>query len=167
MKRFLICLLLALAMVLSVSCTSSYDGGESDDDSEVSSDKGNKGNKGDGDDEDKQSAVDEMIASIGRESVTVEVGEVPQGDYRAPVKAQVPNYTELFTAAYAEADPDKALQNAIRNKEYTTVEYEGYADVRYEGDEEIIDTDRLVDGFIEQELIKAINAVMELEEAGE
>lgn len=164
MKKLLMCLMLAGAMVLSVSCSgASADVDDWDDDSEGSANKGNKGDK------DKESVVDKMIASIGRESVTVEIGEIEDGRYGASahVTAQVPNYTELFIAAYAEADPDKALQNAIKKKEYTTVEYEGYATVLYEGEEQIVETDELVEGFIEQELIKAINAVMEMEEAGE
>ncbi len=164
MKRFLLCLMLVGAMMLSVSCSgASVDVDDWDDDSDGSSNKGNGGDK------DNVSAVDMMIASIGRESVTVEIGEIEEGRYGASahVTAQVPNYTELFIAAYAEADPDKALQNAIKKKEYTTVEYEGYATVIYEGEEQIVETDELVEDFIEQELIKAINAVLEMEEAGE
>lgn len=156
-------LLLVAAVVVWFSCSGSSgweweDDEDDDDDSSVSSDD---------DDDGMQSAIDQMIATVGLESVIVEVGEFGEGDYQVLVKAQVPCYTELFLASYAEKNPDIALQSAIMKKEYSTVSYEGYAPVRTVDGQLIADTDTLVRGFIEQELIKAINAVMEAEEVDE
>ena len=157
-------LLLVAAVVVWFSCSGSSgweweDDEDDDDDSSVSSD--------DDDDDSMQSAIDQMIATVGIESVIVEVAEFDEGDYQVLVKAQVPCYTELFLASYAEKNPDIALQSAIMKKEYSTVSYEGYASVRTVDGQPIADTDTLVRGFIEQELIKAINAVMEAEEVDE
>ena len=116
---------------------------------------------------DTAAAVDEMIASIGTDAVEVEVVRIETGRYgdTATIKAQVPNYTELFTAALTEKDPTEALARAIEKKEYTTVEYQGYASVAYVNDEQVVESDQVVKTFIEKELIKAINAVMESEAA--
>ena len=160
MKRTWICLLLVLAMLFCAACSGDGDSSsdKKKDESQSTSDKVDKAEK-------LEAAANEMIASAGVEAVEVVIGEIEEGRYGASAKvtAQIPNYTELFTAAYAEKNPTKALANAIEDEEYTTVEYQGYAPVYYEGDEQIVETDALVKTFIEKELIKAINAVLESE----
>ncbi|MGM9636452.1 MAG: hypothetical protein ACI3YK_00535 [Eubacteriales bacterium] len=161
MKKILLCLLLVPVLLFS-SC-SGKDGTDSDSD-------GSKGSKVTTSKTDKEEAiVNEILASIGVEGVTVEVGEITGEGVgaTASVVAQVPNYTELFMAAYAEKDPTQSLQTAILKKDYTTVEYKGYAAVTYEDGEPIVNTEELITSFVEQELIKAINAVSEAEEAEE
>lgn len=157
MKKILLCLLLVPVLLFS-ACSGKED-------TESDSDKSN-GSKVTTSKTDKEEAiVNEILSSIGVEGVSVEVGEISGAT--APVVAQVPNYTELFMAAYAEKDPTASLQTAILKKEYTTVEYTGYATVTYEDGEPTVNTDALIVSFIEQELIKAINAVSEAEEAVE
>ena len=81
--------------------------------------------------------------------------------------AQIPNYTELFIAAMGEENIEKAVAKAVNQKEYTTVEYTGYATVEtdYSTGIEVVKSDDLVKGFMEKELVKAINAVLEKEAA--
>ena len=142
MKRTWICLLLVLAMLFCAACSGDGDSSsdKKKDESQSASDKVDKAEK-------LEAAANEMIASAGVEAVEVVIGEIEEGRY----------------GASAEKNPTKALANAIEDEEYTTVEYQGYATVYYEGDEQIVETDALVKTFIEKELIKAINAVLESE----
>ena len=154
MKKLLMCLTLVLVMLLSTACSTNV---RQEGDTQAPSETIDK----------VTAAADEIIASAGVDAVEVEVGEIESGRYgsSARITAQVPNYTELFTAAFEEDDPTGALAKAIENREYTTVEYKGYASVTMDGDNQIVHSDELVKSFIEKELIKAINAVLESEAA--
>lgn len=108
---------------------------------------------------------DSIIASAGVESVTYEI--LSENGQSVFVKASVPNYTELLTDAMKAENPEKAFADAITNGAYTTVEYEGYANkTANENGEETADIDALLRTFVEKELIKAINTVMEAENGG-
>lgn len=154
MKKLLVCLTLVLAMLFSTACSTNV---RQEGDTQAPSETIDK----------VTAAADEIIASAGVDAVEVEVGEIESGRYgsSAKITAQVPNYTELFTAAFAGDDPTDALAKAIEKKEYSTVKYQGYVTVTMDGDEQIVHSDELVKSFIEKELIKAINAVLESEAA--
>ena len=174
MKRILSCLLI-LALLLSFAACGQKDTEIPEDDPDGYSDKDHSDDAADGDDNDSdntdnsgsdtESAVDKIIASAGAEAVTFEI--VSNDGVTAKIVAQIPNYTELLTNAMASSDPESHFANAVSNKDYTTVEYTGYADIATspEGKETIL-TDTVIEDFIEKELIKAINAVYEAEKGG-
>lgn len=164
MKRSLICVLLIIAALLCTGCAGNEPESSSKKPSKKPSSSSSSGNNNTNN---SNPIVEQLIASIGTEGVALEFGKIETGRYgdSAPVTAQVPNYTELFTAACTSENPTEALARAIEKKDFTTVEYTGYAAVTYDGDTPVYDTEMLVKDFIEQELIKAINAVTESEEA--
>lgn len=114
-------------------------------------------------DSQKDPALDELISTIGTQGVTVEFGKIEAGRYgdTASITAQVPNYAQLFTDACKTDDPTVALARAIAKQEYTTVEYTDTVAVTYDGETPIYHSEDVIKKFIEQELIKAINAVTE------
>lgn len=163
MKKFFICLLLILAALVCIGCAEQEQ--ESDRPNKKPSHSSSSGNNGNS--TPKDPVLDELIASVGTEGVTLEFGKIETGRYNdtAPVTAQVPNYTELFTAACQSENPTTTLARAIDKKDFTTVEYTGYVPVTYDGETPVYDSESLVRSFVEQELIKAINAVLESEAA--
>lgn len=153
MKKFLIYLLAILVALALVSCSK---GEEEPEESEEEAQKR------------KEAKIEALIKSAGVDSVEYTVGEIEQYRYgsMAPVTAEVPNYTELFCAVYNEKNPEKALARMISKKEYTTVTYDGYANVTYETEEPTIHTDEIIKTFIDRELVKAINEVLRLDAEG-
>ena len=89
MRKILLCLLLAVAL-LCVGC--------SDD---ISDTDGTKSSKKPGSTQVQQDEFSEIIASIGADSVEVEIVEIYSHTGRAAIKAQVPDYTTLFSEAMA------------------------------------------------------------------
>lgn len=149
MKKILIYLLVVLSLLL-VGCSSKE---EAEEEKEVSA-------------EEKLEKQYDVIRSVGKEAIEYSVkSRSDWNDYSgtAHIVAQVPSYTEIFLEAYEKEDMTRALVSAIRRKEYSTVEYSGYAPYTIYDGVETIDTDEAFESFIEQELIKAINAVMEKE----
>ena len=154
MKKKLLCLLLVMVTVFMVACS----------DNNTSSDKNNSEEKKENK---QQEIIDQLLNEISLEGIKVTVGEPEEFrlEKRVHVVAQIPNYTELFIAAMGEENIEKAVAKAINQKEYTTVEYTGYATVEtdYSTGSEVVKSDDLVKGFMEKELVKAINAVLEKE----
>jgi len=189
MKKALICLLLAGLTLFQASC--GYDGKNSDgyDDDDDGNDDGYDGsgifNSGvDNTDapeygysseeyeeiQKEQERIYEIFALAGVDAVTYETGEEYASGQGVSVEviAQVPNYTEMFQKAFATDDPEQTMIDLIRQKDFSTVEYSGIA--RYyinEDGEECFDSDLLIEGFVEEELVKAIAAVSADEEANE
>lgn len=160
MRKSLICLLLIIAALLCAGCAGNEPEASSKNPNKKPSSSSSSGNNN------TNPIVEQLIASIGTEGVTVEIGEIETGRYNdsAPVTAQVPDYTELFRSAIGAEDPTEALARAIDKKDFSTVECTGYVTVLYDGDTPIYETEELVKGFVEQELIKAINTILESEE---
>jgi len=156
MKKRLFCILLVLATVFLVACGNSSTSSEKNDSEE------NKDNK-------QQEIIDQLINEISLDGIKFTTGEPEQLrlETRVRVVAQIPNYTELFIAAMGEEDIEKAVAKAVNQKEYTTVEYSGYATVEtdYNTGSEVVKSDELIKSFMEEELVKAINAVLEKEAA--
>ncbi|MBE7057527.1 MAG: hypothetical protein E7387_00285 [Ruminococcaceae bacterium] len=156
MKKRLLCFLLVLATVFLVACGNSSTSSEKNDSEE------NKDNK-------QQEIIDQLINEISLDGIKFTTGEPEQLrlETRVRVVAQIPNYTELFIAAMGEEDIEKAVAKAVNQKEYTTVEYSGYATVEtdYNTGSEVVKSDELIKSFMEEELVKAINAVLEKEAA--
>jgi len=156
MKKRLLCFLLVLATVVLVACGNSSTSSEKNDSEE------NKDNK-------QQEIIDQLINEISLDGIKFTTGEPEQLrlETRVRVVAQIPNYTELFIAAMGEEDIEKAVAKAVNQKEYTTVEYSGYATVEtdYNTGSEVVKSDELIKSFMEEELVKAINAVLEKEAA--
>lgn len=157
MKRFFLCVLIfALALTL-IGCS----GNNATDDSEEESEESL---------EEKLERQYETIRSLGIESIEVEVKSYSLwNDYEgtATISAKIPNYTELFTMAYGEEDMTKALYKEIKKKNYSTVECIGTAPIKVYGEEQILDSEEAVKTLVEKELIRAINAVLLLEEGEE
>ncbi|MBO5779285.1 MAG: hypothetical protein J6R82_06945 [Clostridia bacterium] len=172
MKKIRMAVLLILMVSLLVGCSGGAylgnDDDDSDEDKQESVDKTDKNDKEDEEDpEDPENPEDEiladLIASIGTEGVEVEIKEVIGGS-GVNVYAQVPDYSQLFLAACKEADPTKALEIAIKNQNFTTVEYSGRVSATSQDGQAVYDpadVEELIHGFVERELIKAINAVTE------
>lgn len=100
----------------------------------------------------------EVLAGMGIDSVVYEVGK--KSDTRAEIHAEVPDYTELFLAALESEDPENALADLIREGKYSTVPYDGVADVVTGSDgQETILVEPLLELFIDKELVRAINTV--------
>lgn len=115
--------------------------------------------------EKKDAQIEKWIAQVSLEEIEVEE-TVDEDTGTLRVTAQVPDYTQLFLAAMDSDDPDKALRKAIDAGEYDTVEYETEVR-RMETEDGAPQSEALVKSFIEEELIKAINAVTEEMEEGE
>lgn len=151
MKKILTFFVLILILVFSLSCSK------------------------EGDTEEKESTPEEkteryydIIRSAGTSGIEVEVKNVNMwNDYEgtATIVAAVPDYTELFKAVYGEKDMTKALARAIKREEFTTIDYEGTVPVSVVAGEQVVNSDETVKKFIEKELIKAINAVIDMEVA--
>ena len=165
MKKLLICLMLVFAVFICAACTGEEP--ESSGKKPGNSSSSSGGNGSNNNNNNQNAAINQLVASIGTEGVTLTYGKIEGGRYEdmAPVTAQVPNYTELFAAAVKAEDPTVALARAIDKKEFTTVEYTGYVTVTYEGETPVYHSEDLVKSFVEKELIKAINAVLESEAA--
>ena len=155
MKKRLLCIVLALVTVFLVACSSSSTSSDKKD-----SEEEKKENK-------QQEIIDQILNEISLEGIKVTIGEAEQLrlEKRVKVVAQIPNYTELFIAAMGEENIEKAVAKAVNQKEYTTVEYSGYATVEtdYDTGSEVVKSDELIKSFMEKELVKAINAVLEKE----
>lgn len=180
MKKIWIGLLLLLTVSLLMGCSCSrqpYLGDDDDDDDQrqESTDKGDNDENEDPEDPEnptpdqpKDEPLEILLNSIGTEGVEYEV-KYTGGSYYAKIIAQVPDYTSLFLAACGEADPNRALRNAIQNQNFTTVEYTGNVFAEMVDGEVVYDAEEaqevLLD-FVEAELIKAINAVTEQGGAG-
>ncbi len=175
MKRFLTILLVLSLLLTFASCGRKDSDDDSDRDHEEYSEKEDK-NEADDDTEDdsedstdkedekseEESKINAIIASAGTDAVTYEI--VSNDGVYAKIVAQVPNYTELFAKALTSNNPEKFLATAITNNDFTTVEYTGNANIATSPDgKEIICSDELIEGFVEQELIKAINTILESE----
>ena len=138
--------------------------------SDLGQDQGDKENpgsdSGQNQDNNDDAAPDQWIAEVGLEEIDVEE-TVDDSSGSVHVTAQVPNYTELFLEAMGSDDPDRALRQAIDGGEYDTVQYESSVRITSMDEDGSPNTDGLVKSFIEEELIKAINAVTESLEEGE
>ncbi|MBQ7897285.1 MAG: hypothetical protein IJ323_02565 [Clostridia bacterium] len=151
MKKILTCFMLLLLLVFSLSCAKESGAEEKESTPE-----------------EKAERYYETIRSIGTEGIEVEVKSVNMwNDYEgtAAIIATIPDYTELFVAVYGEKDMTKALAKAIRREEFTTIKYEGTVPVSVVAGEQVVNSEDTVKDFVEKELIKAINAVMDLEGA--
>ena len=143
MKKVLVCVFLIFSILLCVGC---------------------------GDDQDRNSQKNsnaKIAEAIGTKGVAVEIGDIQHsssGD-TAQIVAQIPDYTQLFTAISDKGDFTEALLAEIDKGNFSTVEYRGEISVTYSGEKPVFDTDPIVKSFVEEELIKAINAVMESENA--
>lgn len=131
---------------------------------DISDTDGTKSSKKPGSTQVQQEEFSEIIASIGADSVEVEIVEIYSQTGRAAIKAQVPDYTTLFSEAIYQDDPTGALEEAILKGDFPTVSYEGTATVTTVDGEQVVDYEEAVKDFIEQELIKAINTILEVEE---
>lgn len=153
MKKVLTCLALLTLLFCFISCAGEEVKEESEEEAAAR----------------REAKIEALIRSAGVDSVTFEVGEIEQFRYGASalITAEVPNYSEMFKAAFAEKNPEKAFSRMISKKEYTTVSYEGYANVTYENDEPIVHSDEIIKTFIDRELVRAINEVLAGEEAAE
>lgn len=170
MKKILV-VLLALAMLLSLPACKKRNKGtakeqpvkEQTKEDPVTSQTGNAPTELVMSEEEKR--IYQIISSAGVESVTYEVKNKTNNS--ASIAAKVPNYTELMKAAFQTANPEKAFADAISNQSYTTVEYTGAAAVTVDNaGNEVIAVEDTLKKFIEQELIKAINALTEAEKGG-
>jgi hypothetical protein len=157
MRKFLLCFLLIAAMLLCMGCAEEETQRPNKKPGQSSSNSGEKN------DPQKDPALEELISTIGTQGVTVEFGKIEAGRYgdTASITAQIPNYTQLFAAACKTDNPTTALARAIAKQEYTTIEYTDTVVVTYDGETPIYLSEDVVKEFIEQELIKAINAVTE------
>ena len=143
MKKVLVCMMLIVSMLLCVGC---------------------------GDDQDRNSqknSNNKIAEAIGVKGIELVIGDIhhdSSGD-TAEIVAKIPNYTQLFTTVCDADDFTGALLAEIEKGNFSTVEYTGEVTVTYDGEKPIYNTDPVVKGFIEEELIKAINTVMESENA--
>ncbi len=155
MRKILICIILAAA-IFCVGCSA-----EDSDSDHKNNDKKPDTNQS------QDVELNEVIASIGTEGVQFEVGEITmqsEASGTAKIVAQVPDYTALFAAALEKDDPTGALEDAILEGNFATVKYEGTAAVLMVNGEQVVKHEKVVKQFVEQELIKAINALLEVEQ---
>jgi hypothetical protein len=161
MKKIVLCIVLLLSIGLFVSCSSDGTDTKTNDESILDKADGNES-----DDKKKETLLDKMLDSVGVESIEWQETSRSQMRYgvRVDFTCEIPNYAELFKAALAEKNPDRALRNAIKNKEYTTVSYSDWVTVEYvDGEAAEPDPTPVIKSFIEKELINAINSILEEE----
>jgi len=77
----------------------------------------------------------------------------------ATITVSMPNYEQLYKEALQAENPDEYLLKALEEKEFSTVEYEEKVPVTVEKLETIIHSEEVVNQLLEEELIKAINAL--------
>lgn len=155
MKKILLCIILAVAVLCFGCADEDTDSGRK------------KSNKKPGSSQSQESELNEVIASIGTEGCKVEIGKITMHSEvsgTAQIVAQVPDYTALFAAALEQNDPTQALEDAILDGEFAMVQYEGTAPVTVVEGEQVVNHEETVKKFVEQELIKAINTLLEAEQ---
>ena len=156
MKKRMLCILLILITVFLAAC-----GGNGASSSLKDSEEEKRENK-------QQEIINRLLEEISLEGIKITTGEIEEFrlEKRVKIVAEIPNYTELFITAIEEENFEKAVAKAVNEKKYSTVEYSGYATVEtdYTTGSEVINSDKIVKGFMEKELVKAINAVLEKED---
>lgn len=85
----------------------------------------------------------------------------------ATIIISIPNYEHLYKEALQAEDSDEYLLNALKEKDFLPVEYEEEVPVTVENSETIIHSEEIVSQILEEELIKAINALAEGEKYNE
>ena len=155
MQKRMLCILLILITVFLAAC------GGNGASSSLKDSEEKRENK-------QQEIINRLLEEISLEGIKITTGEIEEFrlEKRVKIVAEIPNYTELFITAIEEENFEKAVAKAVNEKKYSTVEYSGYATVEtdYTTGSEVINSDEIVKGFMEKELVKAINAVLEKED---
>jgi len=79
----------------------------------------------------------------------------------AVVLINIPDYEMLYKSALQSEDPDEFLLNALRKKEYTTIEYEREIPITVENGKREMNSEEIVKQIVEEALLNAINTLME------
>ena len=83
-----------------------------------------------------------------------------EGEQVVTAQITLPDYEKLMANALEEDDPEAYLDERLRNGEYETVTVEREVTVSRSGDEvTLVDEDGVKESVLEQELIKAVNAL--------
>ena len=116
---------------------------------------------------DKPAAGSNALPGIGLEDLDVHIGDVVMTDDEegyAEITVKMPDYTKLFLEAAKEKDPEAAVERAAKSGNFDVIEHNIQAQVVTENGVQVIKSDEAVEFLMEQELIKAINAVTEQED---
>ena len=81
----------------------------------------------------------------------------------ATITIEVPNYADIYIAAYNSKNPERYIVDALKKGKYDTKKYEEDVKVTVEEGETVIHSDEIVDKIIEKELVNAVNALTEVE----
>lgn len=109
---------------------------------------------------------EERLEEINRNCIIVEEKDVVmqnETEGTATVTIEVPDYTDIYIAAYNSKNPERYIVDALKKGKYNTKKYEEDVKVTVENGETVIHSDEIVYKIIEKELIAAVNAVTEVE----
>lgn len=81
----------------------------------------------------------------------------------ATITIEVPNYADIYIAAYNSKNPERYIVDALKKGKYDTKKYEEDVKVTVEDGETVIHSDEIVDKIIEKELVNAVNTLTEVE----
>lgn len=109
---------------------------------------------------------EENIEDINRSCIVVKEKDIVmqnETEGTATVTIEVPDYTDIYIAAYNSKNPERYIVDALKKGKYNTKKYEEDVKVTVENGETVIHSDEIVYKIIEKELIDAVNAVTEVE----
>lgn len=104
------------------------------------------------------------IVKINRRLIRVNQKEISMHsdiEGEAILEIEMPDYAQLFHDAYISDDPEKYISEKMQSGESNMVKHERTAVVTVDDGKKIVHTDETVNLLLEEELIKAINALME------
>lgn len=109
---------------------------------------------------------EENIEDINRSCIIVKEKDIVmdnETEGTATITIEVPNYADIYIAAYNSKNPERYIVNALKKGKYDTKKYEEDVKVTVEEGETVIHSDEIVDKIIEKELVNAVNALTEVE----
>lgn len=117
-----------------------------------------------------QLSSEDNFAEINRSCIEIEELEITMTDDstgKAKILIRLPDYTEIFLQAAQTENPEQSVLKALKRGKFEYLEFEETVDVTVENRQEVIRSEEIVNSLMEQELIKAVNAVSEGENRNE
>ncbi len=106
------------------------------------------------------------LGELNRSCIVVEEKEITMTDDSngtATISIKMPDYGNLYQQAASSEDFRQFIINALKSGKYNTIEFEETAPVTMEDNNRVIHSEDIIDSLLEQELIDAVNFLMEVE----
>lgn len=117
--------------------------------------------------EKEESLVTKSISELSAASILVEEkdgSEKSKDDGEVELVVEMPDYVKLMEKAYQTDDPEEYLKKILISGDYETKKIDTTATVTREEGERVVHEQEAVDQLLEQEVIKAMNEMIEVRE---